>query len=128
MPEEQRRPHYLYADEFQEFTHGVDLPTILAEARKFRLFVTVATQQLDRLSVHTQQSIMANCDTTASFRVNFHDAEILTREFVSSLPPRELQTLSRYEMYLKTTQDGSPAGPYLLRTLPPSAKTGWETT
>src|SRR5439155_9797771 len=32
IPEAYRRPHSLYADEVQNFTHGVNFPTILSEA------------------------------------------------------------------------------------------------
>jgi hypothetical protein len=35
MPEADRRPHFLYADEIQTFTYGVHFPSILSECRKY---------------------------------------------------------------------------------------------
>ncbi len=49
IPEADRRPHFLYIDEVQNFTYGVDLPTILAESRKYRLTLILATQTLEQL-------------------------------------------------------------------------------
>ena len=48
-PEVERRPFILYADEVQNFIHGVQLPTILSEARKYGLALTIATQVITQL-------------------------------------------------------------------------------
>ena len=47
-PEDERPLHVLYVDEVQNFTHGVDFPTILSESRKYALSLTVATQTLSQ--------------------------------------------------------------------------------
>jgi type IV secretory pathway TraG/TraD family ATPase VirD4 len=66
IPEADRRPHFLYADEIQTFTHGVDFPSILSESRKYALALTVGTQTLtpelctrtaDRVRPETQRTI-----------------------------------------------------------------------
>src|SRR5688572_33206960 len=49
IPESERRPHYLYIDEVQSFCHGMDLPTILSESRKYALSLTIGTQSLAQL-------------------------------------------------------------------------------
>jgi len=127
-PEEQRAPHYLYADEVQTFMYGIDLPTILAESRKYRLALIMATQALSLLPTTTQAAVLGNCATIAAFRVSGLDAEILEQEFAAALPARELQNLDDYALYLRTLVEGHTAGPYLLYTLPPSPRTGQETT
>src|SRR5437867_10059669 len=70
IPEADRRPHYLYADEVQNFTHGVDFPTILSESRKYALSLTIGTQTLSQLPEETLASVFGNCATIISFRVS----------------------------------------------------------
>jgi type IV secretory pathway TraG/TraD family ATPase VirD4 len=50
IPEEQRVDHHLYIDEFQNFTTR-EFESILSEARKYRLCLTVAHQYLDQIDV-----------------------------------------------------------------------------
>src|SRR6185436_3496321 len=81
IPEAERRPHYLYADEVQNFTYGVDFPTILSEARKYALSLTIGTQTLSQLPEASVASVFGNCATVLSFRVSGDDAKELVREF-----------------------------------------------
>jgi hypothetical protein len=105
IPEAHRIPHYFYIDEVHNFTHGIDLSAILAEARKYRLSLTVATQTLAQLRRHNDEivaSIFGNCGTLASFRVSGDDAVILAKEFASDVIATQLENLPDYEMYLRT--------------------------
>lgn len=104
-PESQRVPHYFYIDEVHNFTHGIDLAAILAEARKYRLSMTVATQTLSQLRKHNDEivpAIFGNCGTLASFRVSGEDAVLLAQEFASEVIPTQLENLPDYELYLRT--------------------------
>ena len=104
-PEAQRVPHYFYIDEVHNFTHGIDLSAILAEARKYRLSLTVATQTLAQLRKHNDDivpAIFGNCGTLASFRVSGDDAGLLAREFASDVIAKQLENLPDYELYLRT--------------------------
>lgn len=104
-PELQRVPHYFYIDEVHNFTHGIDLAAILAEARKYRLSLTVATQTLAQLRKHNDEivpAIFGNCGTLASFRVSGDDAAILAKEFASDVIATQLENLPDYELYLRT--------------------------
>jgi hypothetical protein len=65
----------------QNFTLGIDLPTILAESRKYALGLVVGTQTLAGLPGPTVKAIFGNCGTIASYRVSGEDAEELVREF-----------------------------------------------
>jgi len=113
-PEHERIPHYFYIDEVHNFTHGIDLASILAEARKYRLSVTAATQTLAQLRRHNDEivpAIFGNCGTLISFRVSGEDAELLAREFASDVIATQLENLPDYELYLRTLTlaDGSDA-------------------
>lgn len=104
-PEAHRIPHYFYIDEVHNFTHGIDLSVILAEARKYRLSLTVATQTLAQLRRHNDEivpAIFGNCGTLASFRVSGDDATILAKEFASDVIATQLENLPDYELYLRT--------------------------
>lgn len=48
-PEDKRALHVLYADEVQNFSYGIDFPTILAESRKYALSLVIGTQTLSQL-------------------------------------------------------------------------------
>jgi hypothetical protein len=103
--EAHRIPHYFYIDEVHNFTHGIDLSAILAEARKYRLSLTVATQTLAQLRRHNDEivpAIFGNCGTLASFRVSGDDAVILAKEFASDVIATQLENLPDYELYLRT--------------------------
>jgi len=104
-PETEREQHYFYIDEVHNFTHGIDLSAILAEARKYRLSLTVATQTLGQLRRHNDEvvpAIFGNCGTLISFRVSGDDAAIISREFASDVIATQLENLPDYELYLRT--------------------------
>jgi DNA helicase HerA-like ATPase len=138
IPEPERNLHVLYADEVQNFTHGVDFPTILAESRKYALGLVVGTQTLAGLPGRTIKAIFGTCGTIGSFRVSGEDAEELVREFGVSgagartaeqafdliVPASELQNLPDYKLYLRTLIDGKPRDPECVSAFPPLAPVG----
>jgi hypothetical protein len=122
--ESERPLHFLYADEVQNFAHGAKLPTILSEARKYNLVLTVATQTISQLPRESVDAVFGNCATIISFRVGGEDAETLKREFATLLPASELQDLPEYKAYVRTMTDERPAmpsGPDFITTFPPVA-------
>jgi hypothetical protein len=125
VPENDRRIHVLYADEVQNFVRGVKLSTILSEARKYRLALTIATQTINQLPEESIDAVFGNCATVMSFRVGGEDAETLKREFAMILPATHLQELPDYKAYVRTMNEdpaggpSRPSGPYILNTFPP---------
>ena len=75
-PEDQRKDFYLYIDEFQNFSTP-SISTILAEARKYRLCLTVAHQFIAQLKEPIRDAVFGNVGTTVAFRVGPFDAEVL---------------------------------------------------
>jgi type IV secretory pathway TraG/TraD family ATPase VirD4 len=116
--------HYLYADEVQSFIHGVDFPTILSEARKYRLTLVIATQTLAQLPPACLSAVFGNCATVVSFRVSGEDAKVLREEFSTMVAASQLQDLPDYKSYVRTLMGGRPTGPHLVNTLPPAEETG----
>ena len=77
---ENRRPFYLYVDEFQNFATD-SFATILSEARKYGLNLTVANQYIGQMTETVRDAVFGNVGTTISFRVSADDAPILSKQF-----------------------------------------------
>jgi len=84
IPQTERQPFYLYIDEFQNFATN-SFVEILSEARKYRLSLILAHQNLSQLSEDLRDSILANCGIQACFRVNREDAQLLAREIMGPI-------------------------------------------
>jgi hypothetical protein len=84
IPQTERQPFYLYIDEFQNFATN-SFVEILSEARKYRLSLVLAHQNLGQLTQNLRDSILANCGIQACFRVNREDAQLLAREIMGPI-------------------------------------------
>lgn len=76
---DERSPFALYVDEFQNIATE-SFETVLAEARKFGLCLTMAHQSLKQVDDKLAALILANAQTQAYFRVGRQDAERLAKE------------------------------------------------
>lgn len=83
----ERTPFHLIVDEFQSFA-TTSFPTLLGEARKFKLSVTIAHQYLAQLDDITRGAT-ANAGNLIVFRCTGRDARDLAAEFDCSPPPGE---------------------------------------
>ncbi len=121
IPEEDRRDFYLFVDEFQNFANE-SFASILSEARKYRLSLTVAHQYIEQLSDEVKAAVIGNVGTLLAFRVGSTDAEFLEREFAPQFTAEDLVNLPKYNIYLKLMVDGVATSPFSATTLPPMAK------
>jgi hypothetical protein len=117
-PESDRRPFYLYIDEFQNFSTDA-FASMLAEARKYRLCLTISHQYIDQLTLPVRQAVFGNVGTVISFRVGYADAEVLEKEFGKTFPPAALSDLERYEAIVKLLEEGANREPFRAKMLPP---------
>jgi hypothetical protein len=130
-PEKDRVPHFFYIDEVHNFTYGVDLASILSEARKYRLTLSIATQTLNQLPEKTVAAVFGNCATVMCFRVSGADAKVLEYEFAMAINAGQLEELPDFKLYIKTLIEGEghgetitmPASPKLITTFPPFENT-----
>jgi hypothetical protein len=72
-PESERRDFYLFIDEFQNFSTDA-FASILAEARKYRLCLTLSHQYIDQLPEPIRQAVFGNVGTLVAFRMGYTDA------------------------------------------------------
>lgn len=75
-----RKPFYLYVDEFQNFATD-SFATILSEARKYGLNLTVANQYTSQMSPTVRDAVFGNVGSVICFRVSGDDASLLSKEF-----------------------------------------------
>ena len=107
IPAPERRPFYLYLDEFQTFT-GVartSYEKILSRARKYNLGLCLAHQQTGQIPNSLLQEILGNVSTLLAFNLSSADAEKFSKEFVlggmERLPPEALLELKVGEAWGK---------------------------
>lgn len=88
-----RRPFYLYVDEFQNFATD-SFAVILSEARKYGLNLTVANQYVAQMTDAVRDAVFGNVGTTISFRVSADDAPILVKQFEPTFEASDLLQLN----------------------------------
>jgi hypothetical protein len=124
IPESQRVPHLLFAEEAQNFIG--DFESILAETRKYNLVLAVATQGIESLSRETAAAIFTNAANLIAFRVSNTDAERLKDEFTMAFPGAIIQDLPDYRAWVRTLicddRGCRPAEPEQVATYPPSTR------
>lgn len=119
LPEKDRKPYFLYVDEFHSLTTGA-FADMLSELRKYGLGLVATTQYSARLERGVRDAIFGNVGTIISFRVGADDAIELERQFGADVPKAcDFVGLANYEMYLKLMIDGVQSKPFSARTLSP---------
>lgn len=117
MPLEDRRPFFLYVDEFQSFT-TLSFATMMSELRKYGLGLTLAHQYLHQLEPDILHAVLGNAGTLLSFRVGAEDALVLSREFRPTFGLDDLVNLPNRCFYLKLMIDGTPSQPFSAELAP----------
>lgn len=116
MPQEQRRPFYLYVDEFQNFATD-SFATILSEARKYGLNLTVANQYISQMSEPVRDAVFGNVGTIVCFRISPDDAPFLQKYFEPQFEAGDLiQQHSRFFVITMMINDEK-APPFSAKTL-----------
>lgn len=100
--QDERKPFYLYVDEFQNFA-TMSFVQMLSEARKYKVFLTMAeqstSQQEDLRMVNT---ILANVGTVVCFRSgNPADEHMLLPLFRPYIEEGEIANLPTYNFYAR---------------------------
>jgi len=116
MEEEQRRDFYFYVDEFQNFATDA-FSSILSEARKYHLDLTIAHQYIAQLPDDVKATAFGNVGSIIVFPVGGDDAAYLTKEFSPTFTADDMINLNVREMYIKMSIDGKLNPPFSGRTI-----------
>jgi len=116
IEEEKRRDFYFYVDEFQNFATDA-FSTILSEARKYRLDLTMAHQYIAQLPEDVKATAFGNVGSLIVFPVGGDDAAYLAKEFAPIFTPDDMINLNVREMYIKMSVDGKLTQPFSARTI-----------
>ncbi len=130
-PEAERRPFYLYADEFQNYA-SAGFAVILSEARKYALALTLGHQYLGQLPENLRHAALGNAASFIAFRVGAEDAPLLAKHLafkpdieISGMGSREtdpveqLVRLPDFRAVVRTLADDTPTEAAFFDMLPP---------
>jgi type IV secretory pathway TraG/TraD family ATPase VirD4 len=116
IPENERKPFYIYLDEFQNFT-TLSLVNMFAELRKFKIAFILAHQYLGQLNPKIKDAIMGNIGSIVCFRMSYDDAKYMAHEFFPYIEVKDFINLQNYRIYCKLLIDGMPSQPFSANTI-----------
>lgn len=112
---------YLFVDEFQNFANE-SFADILAEARKYKLALTVAHQYIAQMDEPVADAVFGNVGTTISYRVGPMDAEVLEKVFAPVFTQEDIVNLGRFQFYLSLMIDDVGSRPFSATGIAPLDK------
>ncbi|MBU2524897.1 type IV secretory system conjugative DNA transfer family protein [Patescibacteria group bacterium] len=122
--EKDRKPFYLYVDEFQNFATD-SFCSILSEARKYKLGLIMAHQFINQLvstkygstSSKIRDAVFGNVGTLMSFKVGAEDAEYLSKEYAPVLTESDIISIANFKAYIKLNIKNTTSRPFSLETI-----------
>ncbi|WP_299326389.1 DUF87 domain-containing protein [Parasphingopyxis sp.] len=115
--ETERRPFFLYADEFHNFTTAV-FADMLAEARKYALGAILCQQHTAQTDKPILDAILGNVGTLLALRLGATDAPKIARQ-LGDLDSSFLVSLPNYHGFAQLMIDGRKSAPFSFQTRPP---------
>lgn len=112
MAEADRSPFYLYIDECQNYV-SKSIESVLAEARKYKLWMVLAHQYIDQLKkdwlgwwMDLSKAIFGNVGNWLAYKVWSGDAEILQKEFEPEFSTQDMVNLDNFKSIFKMSING----------------------
>ncbi|HPR92280.1 MAG TPA: type IV secretion system DNA-binding domain-containing protein, partial [Candidatus Dojkabacteria bacterium] len=113
IPEEERKDFFFYADEFQNFATE-EFNSILSEARKYRLNLTLAHQYIGQLPEDIKNAVFGNVGSLFITRCSPEDAQFLETPFEGYVTASDIVNQSMGHWYTKLLNNGSYPSPFSL--------------
>lgn len=118
VPEAQRRPVTLAIDEFQNYASNA-LASMLSEARKYKMALTLANQHIGQLSQDVRDAVIGNAGSIVSFRTGMADGRVIEQALEPSpVAAQHLIDLPRFTAYARLLSDGQQTPVFTLETEP----------
>ncbi|MCK5613010.1 TraM recognition domain-containing protein, partial [Candidatus Pacearchaeota archaeon] len=127
-PEEERKDFYMYVDEFQNFVTE-SFASILSEARKYRLSLTIAHQYISQITKMSgggkgthedttiRDAVFGNVGSMMCFKIGAQDAEYMAKEFSPVFSEQDLVNIANYQAYIKLNIDNSTSRAFSMSTV-----------
>lgn len=112
----ERTPFYLYVDEFQNFATE-SFATILSEARKYGLNLTVANQYIAQMSMEVKDAVFGNVGSIISFRSSADDGRVMLKYFEPKFEDSDLVHMHNRDFVVSMTIGGEKAQAFSATTL-----------
>lgn len=98
----ERKPFYLYVDEFQNFATSPFIK-MLSSLRKYKVYLTIAEQSTaQQENQRMVEAILSNVNTIVCFRAGSPaDEQLLLQRFTPFLEPGEIMNLPTYHFYAR---------------------------
>jgi hypothetical protein len=123
QPEEERRDFFLFVDEFQHFANDA-FASILSEARKYRLSLTLSHQYLDQVEAAVSDAVFGNAGSLCVFRVGAGDTTRLVKELAPVFDTQDLVHLPNHHFCARLARPTGMATPFSARTIRPNWANG----
>jgi hypothetical protein len=108
-------PFYCYMDEFHTVTTD-SISTILSEARKYKLALSVGHQFIAQLDEKIRDSVFGNVGNFVTFRVGPEDAEFLEKLYAPVFAAKDLGEIENLNAYARILAKGMPLRPFSIKT------------
>lgn len=113
IPSDERKDFFFYADEFQNFATE-EFNSILSEARKYRLNLTLAHQYIGQLPESIKNAVFGNVGSLFIARCSPEDAKFLETPFESYVNAGDMVNQGIGHYYTKLLVKGSYPSPFSL--------------
>lgn len=115
---EQRRPFYLYVDEFGSLSTRFFI-SLLSEGRKFGISLVLANQFTNQIKDEgIRDAVFGNVGTIVSFRTGHDDAVRLASESYPGPRNRDFVSLPNWRAYTRAVVRGRRVPAFVLQTIP----------
>jgi hypothetical protein len=108
---EDRRPFYLYVDEFQNFATD-SFAVILSEARKYALNLTIANQYISQMEDTVRGAVFGNVGTMVTFRVSPDDSPFLSKYYEPQFEAADLSNFHNRHFVTSMSINGEKAAAF----------------
>lgn len=110
---DQRKDFFFYADEFQNFATQ-EFNSILSEARKYKLNLTLAHQYIGQLPEDIKNAVFGNVGSLFITRCSPEDAQFLETPFEGYVSAGDIVNQGMGHWYVKLLTDGKYPSPFSL--------------
>jgi hypothetical protein len=122
LPKGERRPFFLYVDEFQAVADE-NFSQLLSESRKYGLGLILANQYAGQLrdqrgAGNVLNAVLDNVGTIISYRVGAEDARLLAPIFAPTVTERDLLECPKYQGYVRLHLSSFLTHPFSFRNNP----------